>query len=207
MSSSRGDLRPSPPRLSAPERRSRRDQILQEACRLFAERGFARVTVDDVGAACGISGPAIYHHFPSKEAMLGEMLVSISRHLLDRGTTIVGIGADPDTTLRALVTAHAEFATTNPDLITVQYRDLLHAPEDDQRLVRRLQRRYVELWVEVLLRRDAGLDVRDARTAVHATFGLLNSTPYGGAQGRSATLLAELACRALGLAAPGGAPA
>jgi len=193
-------LRPGPPPLSAPTRRSRRDEILQEACRLFAARGFAKVTVDDVGTACGISGPAIYHHFASKEALLGEMLVSISRHLLDRGQAIVGVGADAVTTLRALISAHAEFASTNPDLITVQYRDLLHADDEDQRVVRRLQRRYVELWVDTLLRRRDDPDIRDVRAAVHATFGLLNSTPYAGSlTSRSATLLTELACRALDL--------
>ena len=186
------------PSLTASSRRSRRDEILHEACRLFAERGFGRVTVDDVGAACGISGPAIYHHFAGKEAMLGEMLVSISQHLLDRGQAIVDVGADPDTTVRALVAAHAEFASTNPDLITVQFRDLLHAPDDDQRVVRRLQRRYVELWVDTLVRRGDDVDVRDVRAAVHATFGLLNSTPYAGTlTARSSTLLRDLALRAL----------
>lgn len=194
--------RPRAPSLSAKAPTSRRDQILAEAARLFADRGFARVTVDDVGAACGISGPAIYHHFAGKEAMLGEMLVSISRYLLDRGQTIVAVGAEPEVTLRALVGAHAEFATTNPELITVQHRDLSHASDGDQRTVRRLQRTYVELWVDELVRHRADFDRRDGRTAVHAVFGLLNSTPFGGAVGpRSASLLGSLACTALGVTA------
>lgn len=192
-------LRRSAPALSTPSRPSRRDEILQQACRLFAEHGFANVTVDDVGASCGISGPAIYHHFASKEAMLGEMLVSISRYLLDRGRTIVDIGADPDTTLRALIAAHAEFASSNPELIAVQYRDLLYAPEEEQRVVRRLQRQYLELWVDTLTSHEK-TDVRENRSTVHATFGLLNSTPYAGSPtNRSATLLTKLACRAVGI--------
>ncbi|MBS9746049.1 helix-turn-helix transcriptional regulator, partial [Pseudomonas aeruginosa] len=45
---------------------SRRDQILATAAELFAARGFHGVSVADLGAACGISGPALYKHFPSK---------------------------------------------------------------------------------------------------------------------------------------------
>ncbi|MGN6574426.1 MAG: TetR/AcrR family transcriptional regulator, partial [Nocardioides sp.] len=64
---------------------ARREQILDTAATLFAERGFHGVSVAELGAACGISGPALYKHFESKDAMLAEMLVSISEELLDVG--------------------------------------------------------------------------------------------------------------------------
>ncbi len=44
--------------------------------------------------------------------------------------------------------------------------------------MRRLQRGYVEVWVEVLTRLAPTLPPADARTGAHAAFGLLNSTPY-----------------------------
>ncbi|MBS2080005.1 helix-turn-helix domain-containing protein, partial [Mycobacterium tuberculosis] len=55
----------------APNRRSqlksdRRLKLLSAAERLFAERGFLAVRLEDIGAAAGVSGPAIYRHFPSK---------------------------------------------------------------------------------------------------------------------------------------------
>lgn len=62
---------------------TRREQILQEAARLFAERGFHGVGVDEIGAAVGISGPGLYRHFPGKDAMLAELLVGISERLLE----------------------------------------------------------------------------------------------------------------------------
>lgn len=66
---------------------TRREQILKEAARLFAERGFHGVGVDEIGAAVGISGPGLYRHFPGKDAMLAELLVGISEQLLrGRGT-------------------------------------------------------------------------------------------------------------------------
>ena len=55
------------------------------AAELFAARGFHGVSVGDLGAACGVSGPAIYKHFASKEAILASMLVRISEELLVGG--------------------------------------------------------------------------------------------------------------------------
>ena len=55
---------------------TRRQQILKEAARLFAERGFHGVGVDEIGAAVGISGPGLYRHFPGKDAMLRSLVGS-----------------------------------------------------------------------------------------------------------------------------------
>ena len=66
---------------------ARRDEILSTAAELFAARGFHGVSVADIGAACGISGPALYKHFASKDAVLAEMLVSISERLLAVGAS------------------------------------------------------------------------------------------------------------------------
>src|ERR1044072_5435504 len=61
---------------------TRRSAALKEAARLFAERGFHGVGVDEIGAAVGISGPGLYRHFAGKDAMLAELLVGISGQLL-----------------------------------------------------------------------------------------------------------------------------
>src|ERR1700682_6482655 len=61
----------------------RRSQLIAAAERLFAERGFLAVRLEDIGAAAGVSGPAIYRHFPNKESLLVELLVGISARLLD----------------------------------------------------------------------------------------------------------------------------
>jgi AcrR family transcriptional regulator len=179
---------PSPqPVLSRQRTVSRREQLLHAAAQLFAARGFAGVTMDDIGGAAGISGPALYHHFSGKEAMLGEMLVSISEHLLEQGSSIVAGTSDPDEALDALTRAHVAFALDHPELITVQFRDLVRAAEDDRRQVRRLQSRYARVWVDVLIRRDVRLNETRARVAVGAVFGLINSTPYLGGVGSEAT--------------------
>jgi AcrR family transcriptional regulator len=156
---------------------SRRQQLLATAAELFAARGFHGVSVGDIGAACGISGPALYRHFPSKDAMLAEMLVSISEELLEVGRLRVAEAGEPSEALNALVDWHLEFALHNKPLIIVQDRDWASLPVEAQERVRALQRAYVELWVAQLLERRSSVKPARARAAVHATLGLLKSTP------------------------------
>jgi AcrR family transcriptional regulator len=179
------------------ERPSRREQILQAAAQLFAERGARAVGVDDVGAAVGVTGPAIYRHFASKDAMLAEMLLRISERLLAGATECVALaGDDPAAQLRALIAFQVDFALANPALITVQDRDLGSLTTGDAAQVRRLQRRYVEIWVGVLALLHPEADALTCRARAHAVFGLINSTPHSaGRLGRPvmATLLADMA--------------
>jgi hypothetical protein len=76
----------------------------------------------------------------------------------------------------------------------------VHATDDDQQRVRQLQSRYALLWAEELRRRRPALDARTAQAAVHATFGLINSTPFSArlAAGDMVELLSAMALDALG---------
>ncbi len=172
-------------------RMSRRDELLTVAADLFAERGFAKVTVDDIGSAVGLSGPALYHHFDGKENLLGEMLVRISEWLLGQATAIVD-SHSLDEALDPIIAMHVDFAVDNRSLITVHFRDLVQARQIDQRQVKDLQGAYVDIWVDIVTaqHRPSGgitpLDAREVRAAVHATLGLINSTPFSGRLRRDA---------------------
>jgi AcrR family transcriptional regulator len=156
---------------------NRRNQLVQAGVRLIAERGFRGVRLEDLGAAAGISGPAVYRHFPSKEALLVELLVGISRRLLDGGAAVVE-RANPADALVALIEFHLDFALSEPNLIRIQDRDLENLPAAAKRQVRKAQRQYVEIWVGVLRRLNPTLGEDEARVQAHATFGLINSTPH-----------------------------
>jgi AcrR family transcriptional regulator len=166
---------------------TRREQILKEAARLFAERGFHGVGVDEIGAAVGISGPGLYRHFAGKDAMLAELLVGISEQLLAGGRLRVAEsesgGGDPEALLDALIEGHIDFALDDRPLITLHDRELDRLRDTDRKLVRQLQRQYVELWVTVVREIHPGLAEPAARSAVHSVFGLLNSTPHLGRPG------------------------
>jgi AcrR family transcriptional regulator len=174
---------PAPGASEPPNRRSqlksdRRLQLLAAAERLFAERGFLAVRLEDIGAATGVSGPAIYRHFPNKESMLVELLVGISARLLAGARDVTARNADAAAALEGLIDFHLDFAFGEPDLIRIQDRDLAHLPVAAERQVRKAQRQYVEVWVGVLRELDPALAEADARLAAHAVFGLLNSTPH-----------------------------
>jgi AcrR family transcriptional regulator len=156
----------------------RRSRLLEAAERQFAERGFLAVRLEDIGAAAEVSGPAIYRHFPNKEALLIELLVEISTRLLAGGRAVVDNASDPEAALKGLVDFHLDFALGEADLIRIQDRDLIHLPVTAAREVRKSQRQYVEIWVQMLRRLYPDLDDADARLMAHAAFGLLNSTPY-----------------------------
>ncbi|MER7580848.1 TetR/AcrR family transcriptional regulator [Kitasatospora sp. NPDC097691] len=170
------------PNVPATSALPRRDQIRREAARLFAARGFLGVGVDEIGKAVGISGPGLYRHFAGKDAMLADLLIGISERLLEEGRRRAGGGDGPVAALDALIGGHVDFALDDRDLITLHDRELLNLKEEDRRTVRRLQRGYVELWVDVV--RQAYPPLADptaepvARAAVHAVFGLINSTPH-----------------------------
>jgi len=178
---------------------TRRQQSLTTAAELFAQRGFHGVSVADLGAAVGISGPALYRHFPSKDAMLAEMLVSISEELLSVGTTRARAAAGPAEALRALVEWHTEFALHNKPLIVVQDRDWDSLPPDARDKVRALQLAYVDLWADQLRALRPQLSVEAARAQAHAAFGLLNSTPRisGLSEADLAATLRDMALAAL----------
>lgn len=177
--------------------RSRREQILDVAAQLFAKHGFHGVSIADLGAAVGVSGPALYRHFPGKEALLAELLVGISEHLLAGGQQRAAASDDPREVLAALVEFQAAFALREPELIVVQDRDLANLPTAARRRVRLLQRTYVEIWVDTLRRVHPGLTVEEARVAAHGAFGLLNSTPHTGLSADTSALLQRMALAAL----------
>ena len=159
-------------------RTQRRRQILHTATVLFAERGFHGVSVHDIGAACGVSGPALYKHFRGKVDVLAQSLADISDELLATGRARVEAADGPDARLDALIAWHIDFAVENPAYIVVQEREWSSLDDAGRDAVRRVQLAYVDLWVDTVAALRDDLDRAEARVAVQATFGLLNSTPH-----------------------------
>ncbi|GGR32831.1 TetR/AcrR family transcriptional regulator [Agromyces mediolanus] len=169
--------------VEAPTQRSlrkadRRAAILDAAAALFAARGYAGVTLDELGAAVGVSGPAVYRHFPGKGAVLAAILVDASRALLDGAERVLAVDATPEAALRALIRFHVEFAVGDADVIAVQEREVTQLDPAARHEMRTLQRRYVEHWVGVLDRLRPDLAEEELRVRAHAAFGLMNSTPH-----------------------------
>lgn len=177
---------------TAAPRRSRRDEILDIAVELFARRGYHGVSMDEIGKAAGVTGPALYHHFSGKEAMVAAALIPVSEQLLATGRARIEAATEPAGALDALLDFHVGFALDHPAVITLHLHELDRLPAEPRREIRRLQRLYVEEWVEVLCRLRPELKRAEARVLAHSAFGLMNSTPFIGTeieQDRRAELL------------------
>ena len=111
--------------------------------------------------------------------MLAAALNPVSENLLAGGRArVVEHTGDPASALAALVEFHVDFALANPAVISLHLHELDRLPSEPRREIRRLQRLYVEVWVQVLLALHAQLTPAEARVLAHAAFGLMNSTPF-----------------------------
>jgi AcrR family transcriptional regulator len=180
-----------PTTLRSRAKETRRQALLVAAARLYAERGFERVSLEELGAAVGISGPAVYRHFPAKQSVLASLLVGVSEGLLAGGQEVLSRQAEAAELLRDLVAFHVDFALSQPDVIRVQDRELASLEDPARHAVRSYQRRYVELWVGVLGQLRPGESAAALRTRAHATFGLMNSTPHSAGRSRNTRRILE----------------
>lgn len=177
-----------------------RERLLRSSAALFAGKGYHGVSIEELGADIGLTGPAIYRHFPTKRALLAEMLITVSRDLLAGANLVLAEKRSAKETLIELISHHTAFALANPDLIRVQEQDFSNLDEAQAKQLRRLQRKYVEVWVAQILIARKGVSIDAARTMAHAVFGMLNSTPRINSDQKKdtvATLMKGLAERAL----------
>jgi AcrR family transcriptional regulator len=125
-------------RLTATERRG---LIEDSAARLFAERGYAATTVEDIVAEAGVSKPMLYRHFESKQ----ELHMKLLEHRRDElaaaplDSFIQGDG-EPEQRLPAMVDAWFAHVEQHPDTSRILFQDASGDP-DIQALQRELRDR------------------------------------------------------------------
>lgn len=174
----------------------RRKLLLEAAADLFARQGFHAVGIDDIGAAAGVSGPAVYRHFQNKDAILRELCDAAMTELLTharRATT-----ADtPSEVLRILVELHAAFGARHRGLLAVYAREHRSLSPLATRALRRRQHSYESFWVDALVRARGDLDRKRAQGLVAAVLSLLNASAHMPASLDDATIEAMLAAAAV----------
>ena len=164
-------------------------------------RRFDGVSIEDLGSSVGVSGPAVYRHFPGEQAVLAALLVGVSEGLLDGGRAVVERAPDDADALRSLVRFHVDFALRDPDVIRVQDRDLDALSPADRESVRDLQRRYIALWVDVLARLDPSTDRAELRLRARRRPSACSTRPTQRpvvTAARTRALLEQMALAALG---------
>ena len=156
----------------------RREQLLEAAASLFAERGFHAVGIDDIGAAAGISGPGVYRHFSSKQALLEALCDRAMTRMLEGARRISASPGDPRASLEALVDLHVLFAVEERALIGVWVREMPALSDDVRRSLRRRMRAYEQPWQEVLAQLRDDLEPAEVAVVTGATLAMLNATAF-----------------------------
>lgn len=101
----------------------RRTVILTSAARLFAEKGFAATTVREIADSVGVLSGSLYHHFPSKEAIVGEVVDSYLSDLLTSYRAVLARHLPPGEAVRELVVASAEAIFRHPHATDIYRRE------------------------------------------------------------------------------------
>ena len=92
-----------------------RESILEVATRLFIERGFDGTGLNDIADAVGLSRPALYYYFKSKEAILEELTTAVTRTAAQLATEAIPEAMrTPAGILRHLVVRHATLILSHP---------------------------------------------------------------------------------------------
>jgi AcrR family transcriptional regulator len=155
--------------------RPRRELLLQSAADLFSAKGYHAVGIDDIGAAAGISGPGVYRHFASKQALLEALCDRALSSMLEGAQHIPTEYDDPARALEALVDLHVDFAVARRALLGVWLREQRALSDDVRRSLRRRLRAYEQPWREVLAQLRDDLPAEEVAVAVSATLSMLNT--------------------------------
>jgi len=157
---------------------SRREQLLNLAAELFAERGYHAVGIDDIGQAAGVTGPAIYRHFASKSAVLTALFNKLTDQLVARAAEIVASHPDDAEALRHLVRYQTEMCVYDGAVIAVYLTEYRSLPEAEQWALRLKQRGYLFHWMRTLAQVQPDCSEAQLRALVQAAISVAQSVVY-----------------------------
>lgn len=180
----------------------RHAEVLRKALELFSQRGFAQVSMRELGASLGIQAGSLYHHIDSKEALLQELLEDLYCELLALAANIQRRTAEPSLRIHSLVDAHLALHSSMSGHFQLAERDVAYLPDNRRNAIYALRQRYEAHYLTCLDRIGHPLDNRELRSVVRGVVSILNQlplsllTPQSTTDGR-ALLLRNMALGAL----------
>lgn len=183
---------------------SRREQLLIEAVRLFDERGFQSVSIDDIGHAAGVTGPSLYKHFSGKTDILLAAVARGCEQRRDATEHALAGGGPPHETIRRLLDSYIGFAVRHNHLLGLLVNELGQMPDKHRRAARQAQRDYLALWTRLLAELRPDADVAELRITVSAVLNIVDNVVRTGRLRRNdlATRLTEITHAVLSLPPP-----
>ena len=166
-------------RHARPSTRKKLDRLLMKAAALIAEKGFAAMTMRDLGAALDMSLAGLYHYFANKEDLLFQLQYRTFSALLEQQETIAAQPGTPEEQLGRLLTGHLQFFARHTHELKACTFELESLGGAHYRVIEEIRRRYYRMLTSVItqvIRGPTGA-ARATRQVRHATlfvFGMLN---------------------------------
>ncbi|MDQ0379364.1 TetR/AcrR family transcriptional regulator [Amycolatopsis thermophila] len=191
-------------------RPDRRNQLAALAAELFRARGYHGVGINDIAAAAGITGPAVYRHFADKQAILAYVLLGGVQEMEDATAAALSSLRRPDgAQVERLLRGIAEASVERRDVAALWRWEGKHLTPEDQREIGRRSTALLTSWAKELMNLRPDLEPDDAELlcwAAMSVFGSVSVHRTAVARKRFAELLAALARRVLHVRLPGPAP-
>ncbi|MFE5708084.1 TetR/AcrR family transcriptional regulator [Rhodococcus koreensis] len=154
---------------------SRREALLAAAIPLFAERGYAAVSLDDVGAAVGIAGPSIYTHFPRKSDLLSTALHRANEVLWMDMSRVMALAEDERDALSRLLQCYITFSLNSVDFIQLLRAEVPQLPDAERATYLQHQNQYINEWVHLLRRVHPEATMAACETRVRTTLHVIHA--------------------------------
>jgi AcrR family transcriptional regulator len=181
---------------------SRREAVLTAALRLFTERTYASVGVDEIADAAGMATSSVYLYFSGKAEILWTALQRGTGYLQLTLDQVLATAPDEDAALGDLVGIYARFAVRHPELVDALISEVRSLEPEAAAAMTAAQRDYIGEWVHLYRRRRPDVGVGIATVTIQAAITVINDlarTPAFRARSDAADLAATLARTALGL--------
>lgn len=152
------------------------DLILRAAAALFRERGYEGTKVDDVGSAVGLTGPAIYRHFSSKEHLLVAVIEREFDLFEERlRAEVVDTQSSPTAALERYVRLAVSTVLEDRGVVSALPGYLRSLPPDVERRLTDRHHRIVHRWAKVLRAVRPELSAYEAQAITVVVSSLINS--------------------------------
>ncbi|GAB2993134.1 TetR/AcrR family transcriptional regulator [Amycolatopsis acidiphila] len=189
----------------------RKNQLATIAAELFRARGYHGVGINDIAAAAGITGPALYRHFADKQAVLAYVLLSGVRDMETETTAALStMGRPSGEQVDQLLAAIASASVERREVAALWRWEGKHLSPADQREIGRRSSAILTAWAKVLLEVRPELAAADAELlcwAALSVFGSVSVHHTTVAKRRFVQLLSALAKRVLSTDLPPAAAA
>lgn len=142
--------------------------VLTAATRLFREHGYHATSIAAIAEAAGIAAPSFYRHFAGKSDVLLAALTRGSEQLAAAASEALASTGSPQDRLDRLVRSYVGVACRYRDLVVVYLTEAHNLPADQQRVIRRRLRDYVDEWARALAAARPGLRDDEYRLTAQA---------------------------------------